>query len=112
MRHWAEEVALRHLESLGYRVEGQNVSYPGGEIDILMWDGPELVMIGVRQRRGSAYGSAAESIDRRKLQRIQLAARHYLARKFPREQPPVRFDAVLVTGSRTAHEVEHLQAII
>src|SRR5690625_6372889 len=107
MRHWAEEVALRHLESLGYRVEGQNVSYPGGEIDMLMWDGPELVMIEVRQRRGSAYGSAAESIDRRKLQRIHVAARRYLARKFPRARPPVRSDAALVRRPRPQHARDH-----
>ena len=49
-----------------------------GEIDLIMDDGQSLVFVEVRYRRGNAFGSGAESVNRRKQARITACAQHYL----------------------------------
>ncbi|HHW08842.1 MAG TPA: YraN family protein [Firmicutes bacterium] len=90
----AEEAAALYLRRLGYRIVSRNYRCRQGEIDIIAWDGPNLVFVEVRQRTDG--GLAAESIDSRKRRKIVAAARHYLYRLAGQaaELPPCRFDAV------------------
>jgi putative endonuclease len=111
LRHWAEEVARDYLEGRGYVLLAENYHVRGGEIDLVMRFGGETVFVEVRQRSRSDFGGAGESLDPRKLQRLRRAARIYLARSFGRDDLPVRFDAVLVHGTRTRHRIEHLPGI-
>lgn len=111
MRHWAEEVARGYLQARGFQLLAENYTARGGEIDLVMRDGQELVFVEVRQRRSSRFGAAAETIDARKLARMRRAAREYLARHFTGECPPLRLDAVLMHGSRDRHRIEHLTGI-
>ncbi|SDX07156.1 YraN family protein [Thiocapsa roseopersicina] len=67
-----------------------------GEIDLVMRDGATLVFVEVRYRRSERFGTAAETVDRRKQQRLTAAASHYL-----QAHPtvlPCRFDVVAVSG--------------
>jgi putative endonuclease len=95
--HWAEELARRALERLGWTTLAANARTRGGEIDLVMADGATLVFVEVRQRTGAAHGGAAESLDVRKRVRVRRAAEQWLARQ-GRHDAPVRFDAVLVDG--------------
>lgn len=111
MRHWAEELARDYLTARGYQLLSENYLARGGEIDLIMRQGEEIVFVEVRQRSSDHYGSAGETLDRRKLARLRRAARVYLAKRFGRDDLPVRFDAVLVHGTRLQHRVEHLPGI-
>jgi putative endonuclease len=67
-----------------------------GEIDLVMRDGATLVFVEVRYRRSDRFGTPAETVDRRKQQRLAAAASHYL-----QAHPtvlPCRFDVVAVNG--------------
>lgn len=110
-RHWAEETAKSHLLSRGYELLAENYAVRGGELDLVMRHGDAVVFVEVRQRKTNAYGGAAESITLRKLQRLRKTALHYLVSTFGRDDLPVRFDAVLVTGSKTNFRLEHLENI-
>jgi putative endonuclease len=95
----AEQLALDYLVGAGLRLRTRNYACRLGEIDLILQDGDTLVFVEVRQRGGSAFGGAGESITRRKQDRLIAAARHFLARE--RSLPACRFDAVLVgTGGR------------
>ncbi len=73
----------------------RNVRFRGGEIDLVMRDGPLWVFVEVRARRDARFGGAAASVDARKQRRIVLAAQLYLLRRFgQRAWPPCRFDVV------------------
>ena len=96
----AENLALAHLQSAGLKLLVRNWRGGGGELDLVMQEGPVLVFVEVRARSSARFGGAAASIDAAKQQRIVLAARHYLAR-LP-QCPPCRFDVVLVQGSGDA----------
>lgn len=90
----AEDRAAEYLAHRGLRPVARNFRCRGGEIDLVMRDGPVLVFVEVRARKGAGFGGAAESITATKQARIILAARHYLARHGL--DVPCRFDAVLL----------------
>lgn len=110
-RHWAEEVARRHLERRGYRTLAQNYRLRQGELDLVMQDGKVLVFVEVKQRRSSRHGTPAEAISARKMKRLRHAALHYVVTHFGRDDLPMRFDAVLVLGEPSDFALEHLEAV-
>lgn len=109
-RHWSEEQAKSYLLSRGYRLLAENYLTRGGELDLVVQEGEVIVFVEVRQRRSSRYGSAAESIGAQKIARLRRTALHYLATRYGRDDLPVRFDAVVIEGSRDRHTLHHFQA--
>ena len=73
---FGERVAGHRLEASGMRILGRKVRVATGEIDIVARDGEDLVFVEVRTRRAMP-GSAAESIDPRKLLRMWHCALAY-----------------------------------
>ncbi len=93
-----EDAALAWLERRGLRLRGRNYRCRGGEIDLVMEDGDCLVFVEVRYRSDTRYGTPAETIGRRKQQRLLLAARVYL-RMHP-HRGVARFDVVAIHPER------------
>jgi putative endonuclease len=99
-----EEIAARHLAERGLTILERNVRFRDGEIDLVAEEGPVLVFVEVRRRKGRDAGTAAESVTAKKRARVVRAARRWLARH-PREAArPVRFDVVAVDGEPPAVE--------
>lgn len=73
-----ETLACRYLEQQGFQIAGRNVRLRGGELDIVAWDGPVLVFVEVRSRRGGRMGLPAESVNAPKRRRLIALARAYL----------------------------------
>ncbi len=73
-------MALGYLQTAGLLLVTRNYRCRGGELDLIMQDGRDLVFVEVRFRSHTGYGGAIESIDRRKQRRLITAARHYLQR--------------------------------
>lgn len=94
----AEQAAADLLASHGLRLLARNWRCKGGEIDLVMQDGPSLVFVEVRARRGTGFGGAAASITANKQARVVLAARHFLLRKGL--DMPCRFDVVLLQDGK------------
>ncbi len=75
LRGWrAETEALRLLRAHGLRLLARNVRNRHGELDLVMRDGPLLVVVEVRWRGSAAYGGAAASIGAAKQARLARAA--------------------------------------
>ena len=96
----AEARALRHLEHAGLKLVARNWRCKGGELDLVMTDGPVLAIIEVRSRGRADYGSALESVDRRKHGRLVHAARLFLAAHPEHGDAEVRFDVVTLDAGR------------
>lgn len=111
-RHWAEALARRHLEGLGWTVVAANYAVRGGEIDLIAREGATWVFVEVRQRRSLRFGHPAETLDRRKLGRLRLTARHFLAERVGGADVPVRFDVVLVVGGPERPRLTHLSDVL
>jgi putative endonuclease len=96
----AEKLACAHLERAGLKLLTRNYRCPQGEIDLVMDDRGTLVFVEVRYRQSSAFGTPAETVDRRKQARLQAAAGHYLLTHAA--DRVCRFDVVAMSG-RDAH---------
>ena len=95
-----EALAARHLEAQGLRVLERNVSFRGGELDLVAEHGSTLVFVEVRYRGNASFGDASESVEIRKQRRLVRAAELYLARHPERARRPCRFDVVAFDGER------------
>ncbi|UOD32078.1 YraN family protein [Massilia violaceinigra] len=93
-----EQKASDYLQIQGLRLVQANYRCRGGEIDLIMRHGDELVFVEVRQRASRSHGGAAASITPAKIGRMVRAAQTYLLR-FP-QAPPCRFDVVAIDGER------------
>ena len=96
---------------MGLELLTRNARTPSGEIDIVMRDGEDVVFVEVRTRRADR-GTAAESLDTRKLQRMwRCAMESCEEQELDPEQ--VRIDLVsLDIGDRdnVAH-IEHFRGL-
>jgi putative endonuclease len=92
-RHW-EAVAADYLEDRGLEVLRRGYRCRLGELDLVCRDGSALVVVEVRARSSSSYGTAAETIDARKRARIVRATRHFLMCAERWRNAPIRFDVV------------------
>lgn len=92
-----EETAVKALKKCGYKIIARNYRTKMGEIDIIAKDGEYTVFVEVRLRKSNAFGSPADTIDRRKQQKIIKTAQMY-AVKNDIYDSPMRFDAVLINA--------------
>ncbi|MCG6537669.1 MAG: YraN family protein [Syntrophales bacterium LBB04] len=90
-----EEIAIRHLETLGYRIMERNYRCPLGEIDIVARDGDAIVFVEVKSRRTELFGDPELAVGKAKQKKLSLLALYYLTQK---HYPLVdaRFDVVAV----------------
>lgn len=104
-----ERLAERFLTQRGLELRARNHRCRFGEIDLVMTDGDTLVFVEVRYRKSARFGSAAETVDARKRQRLVKAARHYLQRN--PTMLPCRFDVVAIDGPDHINWIPHAFAL-
>lgn len=88
----AEDEACKFLQQHGLKLVEKNYRCRTGEIDLIMQDKEELVFVEVRYRTKSDYGSALDSVDQNKIQKVISAASHYVSKHQP--DLPMRFDVI------------------
>lgn len=90
-----EDKAIVFLEAHGYRVIDRNYKGRRGEIDIIAYDGSDLVFIEVKLRRSDAYGSPHEAVDKIKQYKIvKLALQYVKVKNLFNEN--IRFDVLII----------------
>jgi putative endonuclease len=92
-----ENLAYRHLRKLGYTVVARNYRprNGSGEVDLIAWDGPQLVFVEVKTRSREEFGSPESAVDAEKRRHILRAAEDYM-RRAGHERACARFDTVSV----------------
>lgn len=94
-----EDAAYVYLEEAGYKIIERNWRCKMGEIDLIASreDSPNLlIFVEVRTRRtGGRFGTAAESVDRRKQHKVASTAQYYM-RMNNRPGISVRFDVIAI----------------
>ena len=107
-----EQLALEHLERLGYALVARNHRTRFGELDLVVCDGATLVFAEVKSRRSSRPGRPWENLHPAKRAQVRRMAAAFLAEvdDRPRAQE-LRFDAVGVTIDARGNLValEHLE---
>lgn len=96
----AEDKALDYLQRNGLTLHLRNYRTPYGEIDLIMVDRKlqELIFVEVRFRESERFGGPAQSIDRRKQDRLVASAEHFRQRHHQFADYPCRFDVIALSG--------------
>ena len=109
-----EDLALAHLERLGYSLVARNHRTRYGELDLVVFAGTTLVFVEVKTRRASGSGRGPwEALHARKRQQVRRMAAAFLLEvsDHPRS-PDVRFDAigVVIDAYGKLVRLDHLEA--
>ena len=105
---WGEEVAADYLLRKGYTIVERNWKSGHRDLDIVAWDGQQLVFVEVKTRRNRAFTDPETAIDYQKMRHLRQAANHYI--KYRRLDCDLRFDVITVVGTpETEPEIEHIE---
>ena len=103
-----EEVAADFLAGQGYSLLERGYRAAGGEIDLVVRHGDELVFVEVKTSGQDGFGQPEERVDATKREKLTRAARHYLLRHADSETA-CRFDVIAVILTGGDPEIEHLE---
>lgn len=105
----AEEYAVAHLTSLGWRVTGRNVTNRCGELDIVALDGDEMVVVEVRCRSVGWVQPPEETVGPQKLRTLIRAGRTLVeGTGWP---GPWRIDLIAITAGSGGWRLRHIRDI-
>jgi putative endonuclease len=109
-----EDLALAHLERLGYALVARNHRTRFGELDLVVFDGTTLVFVEVKTRRTNGAGRGPwEALHERKRQQVRRMAAAFLLEVTERpHSPDLRFDAigVAIDAYGKLVRLDHLEA--
>lgn len=108
-----EDAAFFHLRSLGYTIAARRwrTERLPGDLDIVAWDGPTLVLFEVKTRTAHDLSPAEAQVTAPKQRTLRRMASAYL-RQIPephRDTVALRFDVLSVYLLPSGNEFEHLR---
>lgn len=107
---FGENAAAEYLHSIGWRILERNYRAKHCEIDIIAYDGNEIVFIEVRTRSKGWMMQGADSVGPQKLSKLIYAARVWIANK--RFDGFWRIDLISITlENNKIDKIEHLRDI-
>ncbi len=105
----AEAEACEYLQQQGLHLLERNYHCRHGELDLIMTDGKSTVFIEVRYRSNTDFGSGAETVNRRKQQKLIATASYYLQNNRQLAQQPARFDVISMTQATNRFSIDWIQ---
>lgn len=105
--HAAERRVDRAARRRGWQCIAANYNVRGGELDRVYRTPEAIVVVEVRYRTRSDYGSAVASVTAAKQRRIVLATRYFLVEHPSLAEWPIRFDVVGVDADNTLDWIEN-----
>lgn len=102
----AEQAACDFLKTKGMSLLEKNYFCSQGEIDLIMNDNNTIVFVEVRFRQNTQFGSGAETVDRRKQNKLVATAAHYLQKNPKVAKNPCRFDVVSLTANKSGQKLD------
>ena len=103
-----EDLAAAALKQQGYKILERNYVTPLGEIDLIARQGRTVVVVEVKTRKTTRFGSPQESVSLTKQGRLRRLADYYLKDRRLTGNP-VRFDVVAITLAGDEPQVEIIQ---
>ena len=90
-----EDIAVKYLETHGYRILDRNYTTEIGEVDIFATDEHTLISVEVKSRLSLEYGTPAEAVGYEKIKKISQVTAQYIKR-FRLFGVQVRYDIIEV----------------
>ncbi len=100
----AEILSLWYLRCKGYYLISARYKCPVGEADLVMKTGHTLVFVEVKWRK--SIDQAIESLRKKQRQRIEAAAKFFLAKNHTLQDCSVRFDVIALAPRRLPRHIK------
>jgi putative endonuclease len=104
-----ESLATEYLEKQGLILITRNFQCRLGEIDCIFQQQDNVVFVEVRFRKNKHFGSAADSVDFHKRQKLIRAAQIFLKLKPKLAEYACRFDVIAITLEHGQPSIEWIQ---
>jgi len=101
-----EEIAIRYLESISYKILEKNWRFQHKEIDLIAMDGNELVILEVKFRSSTYGGEPYLAVNNKKQKNLIDAAEEYIFRN--EIDLETRFDIISILEHQGEHKLEHI----
>ena len=109
-----EDLAVKYLQKVGYKILERNFRIRNGEVDIIAVDlsesEPVLVFIEVKTRTSVAFGTPFEAITPWKIEALTRTA-HVFKTYYPNSPEMMRIDAISVSYSNNQPIIELVKNI-
>lgn len=102
-----EQLAVDYLKTKGYTVIQRNYRYLKAEIDIIAIKDKIVAIIEVKSRSSSHMGNIADSVTKKKIKLLVLAANQYVTEQ--KIDLEVRFDIITIRNTGDSSLIEHLE---
>lgn len=105
-----ESLARTYLEQRGFVVVDANWRCREGEIDLVAFDGTQLVIVEVKTRRSARYGSPIEAVTTEKLHRLRRLAAAW-SREHEVRCSGVRVDVIGLMWNGDTVRIDHRRGV-
>jgi putative endonuclease len=103
-----EKIATDFLIKNGYVIKDKNYRYLKAEIDIIAQKENILSVVEVRARSNDQIIPIAETITKKKIKLLVMAADHYVVENSLDVE--VRFDVITILKNKSIFKIEHLES--
>lgn len=106
--YWGEEIACKYLIDKGYTICQRDWKSGHRDIDIIAYDGNELVFVEVKTRRNNIFCEPEGAVDEHKIENLLIAAENYV--NVYHIDNPTRFDVITVIGNKSErYAINHIK---
>lgn len=103
-----EQLARDYLLKKGYEILDENWRFEKAEIDIIAFDGKQLIFVEVKLRTSTYFGDPEEFVDERKQKHLARASEEYI--DLMNWEGEIRFDIIAITFSGTEkYTLRHIE---
>ncbi|KAB1158864.1 YraN family protein [Tenacibaculum aiptasiae] len=102
-----EELAIEYLQEKGYVILEKNYRFQKAEIDIIAKKEEVLIVVEVKTRSTSYFGSPQDFISSKKVKLLVSAADNYINEK--ELDIELRFDVIALIKEKGKFKIEHLE---
>lgn len=106
-----EDLAVKYLEQVGYKILERNFECRQGEIDIIALYKNEIIFIEVKTRTNINFGNPADAVGKTKQKHLLKAVRYYLYSR-NLENEFIRIDVIEIYLYNHKYKVNHIKQII
>lgn len=105
---WGEQKAIEYLMCKGYTIVEHDWKYNRRDLDIIAFKDRVMAFVEVKTRRNTVFALPEQSVDKKKMKSICLAANAYV--RMRRIRWKIRFDIISVVGTNDEDcQISHIE---
>ena len=106
-----EDLAVSYLEKKGYKIVERNFRTRFGEVDIICYNGKNLVFVEVKTKIGHDFGEPEDMVNKGKISKVKRMGEVYLIEKGMDLFCRVDVVAIVLDEEKRVERIDHYEAV-